>query len=76
MCIYFCIFVYVYKRTNIEIDVDLLQEVMKTYHLKTMKEAINFSLQKTAEAQKRKNLLQMKGKVKWEGDLDEIRKTQ
>jgi len=75
MCIYFCIFVYMYKRTNIEIDLDLVQEVMKTYRLKTMKEAINFSLQKTAEAQKRKNLLQMKGKVKREGDLDEMRKT-
>ena len=75
MCIYFCIFVCMYKRTNIEIDLDLVQEVMKTYRIKTMKEAINFSLQKTAEAQKRKNLLQMKGKVKWEGDLDEMRKT-
>ena len=37
-----------YKRTNIEIDLDLVQEVMKTYRIKTMKEAINFSLQKTA----------------------------
>ncbi len=66
---------YMYKRTNIEIDLDLAREVMKTYRLKTMKEAINFSLQKTVEAQKRKNLLQMKGKVKWEGNLDEMRKT-
>ena len=64
-----------YKRTNIKIDIDLVQEVMKTYRIKTIKEAINFSLQKTAWAQKRKNLLQLKGQVKWEGSLDEMRKS-
>jgi Arc/MetJ family transcription regulator len=35
-----------YKRTNIEIDMNLVQEVMEKYRLKSMKEAINFSLEK------------------------------
>jgi Arc/MetJ family transcription regulator len=64
-----------YKRTNIEIDQNLVKEVMKIYQLKTIKEAVNFSLEKTIESRKRKNLLQLKGKVKWEGNLDEMRQT-
>jgi Arc/MetJ family transcription regulator len=63
-----------YKRTNIEIDLDLIQEVMATYNLTSIKEAVNFSLKKTIESKKRSNLLSLKGKVKWEGNLDEMRK--
>jgi len=74
------VFVYkikeMYKRTNIEIDLNLVKEVMEKYRLKTIKEAVNFSLERTIESKKRKNLLQLKGKVKWEGNLDEIRPSQ
>lgn len=62
-----------YKRTNIEINLDLVQEIMETYNLKSIKEVVNFSLQKTIDQQKRKKLLAMEGKVKWEGNLDEMR---
>jgi Arc/MetJ family transcription regulator len=62
-----------YKRTNVEIDINLVQEVMEKYKLKSMKEAINFSLEKTIESKKRARLLEMKGKVNWEGNLDEMR---
>jgi Arc/MetJ family transcription regulator len=62
-----------YKRTNVEIDMNLVQEVMEKYRLKSMKEAINFSLEKTIESKKRARLLEMKGKVNWEGNLDEMR---
>jgi len=62
-----------YKRTNVEIDLDLVQEVMATYKRKSIKEAVNFSLQKIIEHQKRKKLLAMKGKIEWEDNLDEMR---
>ena len=62
-----------YKRTNIEIDLNLVKEVMEKYQLKSMKEAINFSLENTVESIKRARLLQMKGKVAWDGNLDEMR---
>ena len=63
-----------YKRTNIEIDMDLVKEVMEKYRIKTIKEAVRFSLEKIIESKKRKDLLQMKGKINWEGNLDEMRK--
>jgi Arc/MetJ family transcription regulator len=64
-----------YKRTNIEIDLDLVKEVMEKYRIKSMKDAINFSLENTVESIKRARLLKMKGKVTWEGNLDEMRKS-
>ena len=72
---YFCVFriINMYKRTNIEIDLDLVKEVMKKYRFKSMKDAINFSLENTVESIKRARLLKMKGKVSWEGNLDEMR---
>jgi len=73
---YFCVLQKIeimYKRTNIEIDLDLVQEVMETYNLKSIKEAVNFSLEKSIQAKKRYDLLQLKGKVKWEGNLPEMR---
>ena len=63
-----------YKRTNIELDFDLVKDVMQKYQFKSIKEAVNFSLAKMVESKKRSDLLQMKGKIKWEGNLDEMRK--
>ncbi len=73
---YFCVLKkekVMHKRTNIEIDLDLVKEVMAAYNLRTIKEAVNFSLEKTVESKKRANLLRMKGKVEWQGNLDEMR---
>jgi len=73
---YFCVLQKIeimYKRTNVEIDLDLVKEVMETYNLKSIKEAVNFSLGKSIQAKKRQNLLLLKGKVKWEGNLSEMR---
>jgi len=46
---------------------------MAANNKKSIKEAVNFSLQKTIEQQKRKKLLAMEGKIEWEGNLDEMR---
>jgi Arc/MetJ family transcription regulator len=62
-----------HKRTNIEIDTELMAKAMKMTHKKTIKDVVNYSLQQVIEIEKRKNLLKLKGKVKWEGDLDEMR---
>jgi Arc/MetJ family transcription regulator len=64
-----------YKRTNVEIDIDLVKDVMEKYHLKSIKEAVNFSLEKSIEAKNRQKLLELKGKVKWDGNLDEMRES-
>lgn len=62
-----------YKRTNIELDVNLVNEAMEVTHFKTVKELVNHSLSELIKYNKRKELLKLKGKIKWEGNLDEIR---
>lgn len=62
-------------RTNIELDQELVNEAMKLTHLKTKKELVNYALKELVRKVKRKNLLHLEGKVKWEGNLYEMRKS-
>jgi Arc/MetJ family transcription regulator len=62
-----------YKRTNIELDVDLVKEAMDFTHIDTIKEVVNYSLKELIKLNKRKELLKLKGMITWEGNLDEMR---
>lgn len=62
-----------YKRTNIELDVDLVKKAMEISHINTIKEVVHHSLCELIKLSKRKELLYLKGKVKWEGNLTEMR---
>ncbi len=63
-----------HKRTNIELDVELLNQALKATNLSTIKEVVHYSLRETIKMSQRKNLLKLKGKVKWDGNLNEMRK--
>jgi Arc/MetJ family transcription regulator len=62
-----------HKRTNIELDVNLINEAMALTELKTIKDVVHHSLRELIKLEKRKKLLSLKGKVNWEGNLDEMR---
>jgi Arc/MetJ family transcription regulator len=63
-----------YKRTNVEIDIDLVKDVIETYRLKSIKETVVFCLEKSIEVKKkRRDRLKLRGKVQWEGNLSEMR---
>ncbi len=62
-----------HKRTNIEIDIDLIKEAMQLTELRTIKDVVHHSLRELIKLEKRKKLLKLKGKVNWEGDLNEMR---
>ena len=64
---------FMYKRTNIELDTDLLKKAMEVTNLTTIKEVVHYALDEIIKMKKRKQLLKLKGKVNWEGDLDEMR---
>ena len=60
-------------RTNIEIDDELIARVMRTYRLKTKREAVDFALRRLVpEPMSLEEALAMRGSG-WEGDLDEMR---
>ena len=60
-------------KTHIELDDGLLEEVFRMGRFETKKAAVNAALAEYAKLLKRRELLQMQGKVPWVGDLDTLR---
>ena len=60
-------------RTNIEIDVDLLEEARQVSSLKTKKEIVFRALEEFVARRKRTGLLDIRRPGLWEGNLDEMR---
>ena len=62
-------------RTNIELDEKIVAEALRLTRKKTKKEVVNFALEELVRKIKRKKILSLEGKVKWTGNLDEMRKS-
>ena len=60
-------------KTHIELDDKLLAEVLELGGFATKKAAVNTALAEYVKLLKRRELLEMRGKIRWEGDLDEMR---
>jgi len=60
-------------RTNIELDEALVEQGLKLTRLKSKKALVHYALQEVVRRKRRKGLLKLAGKVKWEGDLEEMR---
>jgi Arc/MetJ family transcription regulator len=75
MCILFGIFTHqLFKmRTNIELDDVLMEQALKLSNIKTKKDVIQEALKNYVAWMKKKQLLDLKGKVKWEGSLKDMR---
>ena len=61
-------------RTNIEIDDELMTATMKATGLTTKKATVEHALRLARQMAAQKELLGLMGKVKWVGDLDEMRR--
>lgn len=57
-------------RTNIDIDDEVLREVQALTGAKTKREAVDLALRELVARYRRLGLLRLKGKVRWEGDLE------
>lgn len=60
-------------RTNIVIDETLMRETLKATGLKTKREAVELGLQTLLRLQRQAEIRKYRGKLHWEGDLDEMR---
>jgi Arc/MetJ family transcription regulator len=61
-------------RTNIDIDDALIAKVMKDGGFATKKEAVHAALEALARQQaQREKLLDLRGKLHWDGDLEAMR---
>lgn len=60
-------------RTNIIIDDDLMNEAMTLTQLKTKKAVVETGLKLLVQIKKQEKLKRLRGKLKWDGDLDAMR---
>jgi Arc/MetJ family transcription regulator len=63
------------SKTNIDLNDRILKEAGKLTHMKTKKEIVNYAMEELVKRLRRKKILELEGKVKWEGDLDEMRRS-
>jgi len=61
------------KRTNIVLDEKLLGKGMRLTGIGTQKALIDYALRELVRRKEQKSILKLKGKVHWDGDLDELR---
>jgi Arc/MetJ family transcription regulator len=61
-------------RTNIVLDDDLIKECKELTGIQTQRALIDYALHEVRRRGRQKRLLELKGSVKWEGDLSEWRK--
>ena len=60
-------------RTNIVIDDELMNEAMTLSQLKTKKAVVETGLKLLIQIKKQERIKGLRGKLKWEGDLDAMR---
>ncbi|MDZ7788934.1 MAG: type II toxin-antitoxin system VapB family antitoxin [Xanthomonadales bacterium] len=60
-------------RTNIEIDDALMSDALAMTGVRTKKDAVELGLKTLIKLKKQEQIKQFKGKLRWEGDLDEMR---
>ncbi len=60
-------------RTNIVIDDKLMADALKATGLGTKKEAVEEGLKLLVRQNKQQAIRKLRGKLKWEGNLDEMR---
>ncbi|ADJ29461.1 type II toxin-antitoxin system VapB family antitoxin [Nitrosococcus oceani] len=60
-------------RTNIVIDDKLMAEALKATGLRTKKEAVEEGLKLLVKRNKQQAIRKLRGKLHWEGDLEELR---
>ena len=60
-------------RTNIVIDDKLMTDALKASGLNTKKEAVEQGLKLLVRRGQQQDIRKLRGRVKWEGDLEEMR---
>jgi Arc/MetJ family transcription regulator len=61
-------------RTNIEIDDEVMREVQRLTGVRTKREAVDLALRELVARHRRLGILELRGRVHWEGDLGESRR--
>ncbi len=61
-------------RTVIDIEDDVLEKAQKMTGINKKVDIVNYALKKLVEQKELEEILKLKGKIEWTGDLEEMRK--
>lgn len=61
-------------RTNIEIDDDLMDEAMRVSGLATKRETVEAGLRLLVQLKRQQGIRSYRGKLRWEGNLERMRR--
>lgn len=61
-------------RTNIDIDDDVLREAQRLVGARTKRETVDLALRELVARHRRIGVLDLRGRVHWDGDLTESRR--
>ena len=61
------------KRTNVVLDEKLVQDCIKATGIKTQKALIDHALRELLRHENQLRILELKGRINWDGNLDEWR---
>ncbi|MBS1861220.1 MAG: type II toxin-antitoxin system VapB family antitoxin [Actinobacteria bacterium] len=61
-------------RTNIEIDDEVIAEAQELIGARTKRETVDTALRELVARHRRLGILDLRGRVRWEGDLAESRR--
>jgi Arc/MetJ family transcription regulator len=56
-------------RTNIEIDDEIMREAQHLTGMRTKREAVDLALRELVARHRRLGILELRGRVRWEGEL-------
>ncbi len=62
-------------RTNIDLDDRLLRRGLRIFKCKSKRELVHLALTELLKSAKRREMLKLRGQVKWEADLGELRRS-
>lgn len=61
-------------RTNIEIEDRLMRDALRLTGVRTKREAVDLALRELVARHRQLGILKLRGRVSWEGDLEESRR--
>lgn len=62
-------------RTNIDLDDRLVERGLRLTGVHTKRELVNLALSEFVRRKDQRKILELRGRVAWQGDLDEMRRT-
>jgi len=62
-------------RTNIDLDEELVSRGLLISGLRTKKDLVNMALREFIRKNDQKKILELRGKIHWQGDLERLRES-